>query len=116
MLTPNNINSDGWLKDGTKIYFQLMTGSNPEYAKFKSKFKLDIDKVYEGELVDYRNYPLSEDRTSNEQILMWVKIGDITQEVLYPRDSISLEKFNPIQVVIAKNVSFSDNNEIQIIN
>ena len=108
MLTPKNINSDGWLNDGTKIYFQLMTGPNPEYAKYKSEFKLDIDKVYEGELVDYRNYPLNEDRTSNEQILMWVKVGNITQEVIYPRDSISLVKFEPIQVVEAKTVSFSD--------
>ena len=108
MLTPNNINSDGWLNDGTKIYFQLMTGPNPEYAKFKTDFKLDIDKVYEGELVDYRNYPLSEDRKTHEQILMWVKVGDITQEVIYPRDSISLTKFDHIQVVKVKNVSFSD--------
>ena len=91
-----------------------MTGSNPEYAKFKSKFKLDTDKVYEGKLVDYRNYPLSEDRISNEQILMWVKVGDITQEVLYPRDSISLEKFDTIKFVKAKNISISDIVDIQI--
>ena len=114
MLTPNNINSDGWLKDGTKIYFQLKVGPKPEYANH-GIILLDIDKVYEGELVDYRNYPLNEDRTSNEQILMWVKVGNITQEVIYPRDSISLVKFEPIQVVESKNVSFSDNNEVQII-
>ena len=116
MLTPNNINSDGWLKDGTEIYFQLKVGSNPDFANH-GIINLDLNKVYMGKLLDYRNYPLSEHRKSNEQILMWVKVGNVTQEVIYPRDLISLTKFEPIQLVKKrKNVSFSDNNEIQLIN
>ena len=113
MLTPNNINSDGWLNDGTKIYFQLKVGPKPEYANH-GIIKLDTDKVYEGELVDYRNYPLCNIRKHNEQILMWVKVGDITQEVIYPRDNISLVNFDPIQLVKAKNISISDIIDIQI--
>lgn len=113
MLTPNNINSDGWLKDGTKIYFQLKVGRKPDFCSH-GIIKLDTDKVYEGELVDYRNYPLCNIRKHNEQILMWVKVGDITQEVIYPRDNISLVNFDTIQLVKAKNISISDIIDIQI--
>ncbi len=111
MLNPNNINRDGWLKDGTKIYFQFKVGPKPEYSNH-AIIKLDIDKVYEGELVDYRNYPLSEHRTINEQILMYVKVDNICHEVIFPRDYISLKSFNPIQLVKIKKVSFSDNNYV----
>ena len=113
MLTPNNINSDGWLKDGTKIYFQLKVGPKPDFCNH-GIIKLHTDKVYEGELVDYRNYPLCNIRKHNEQILMWVKVGNITQEVIYPRDNISLVNFDPIQIVKAKNISISDIIDIQI--
>ena len=45
---------------------------------------------------------------------MYVKVGDITQEVLYPRDCISLDKFDTIKLVKAKNISISDIVDIQI--
>ena len=107
MITRDNINSNTWLQnnlneglnrstDGTKIYFQLFAGPNlDKYTEdsFLDKIReknLSLYKVYEGELRYYRKTP--------DIIVMSVKVGDITQEVIYPRDLISLTKFEPFNI------------------
>ena len=81
LLTPDNINNNGWIKDGTTIYYQLKNGK----------------EVEEGHLLDYRNYPISEERKNNEYFLILLKNDNEDNiEITYTTHYVSLSRFDPI--------------------